>query len=355
MAVTYSVSRMASREAIPDLHRIWADSLRDAGDVEERLRWYAQAPTACDHVFVLAAHESTLPNRIVGTAGLEIRAFALAGRELRVALGCNLAVEPAHRTLFPGLRLLREVQRATTAELDLAYNFPNERAQPLFVRAGYHELGRMPRYVRILRHATYVSRVVPVTAVASGAGAAIDLVVGARYALRHRRAARALELVWLDDVDARFDALWERARHEYVLVGRRDASWLRWRYLVFPRSRARIAALVEHGPGADVRAYALVTERDGVAHVRDLFGSIGDLDPLLALLTRELRGRGATSASFGYLGSDGVVALLDAHGFRPRPTSRRVFVAAGAALSVKERAIATSPTAWHLTEFDEDS
>lgn len=355
MTVSYTVSRIGAREATPDLRRIWAASLSGAGDVDERLAWYAQAPTTRDDVFVIAAHEGTLPHRIVGTAGLETRMFSLAGRDLRVALGCNLAVEPAHRTLLPGLRLLSAVQRAATAELDLAYNFPNERAQPLFIRAGYRELGRMPRYVRILRHASYVRRLVPVSAIARGAGEALDLVMGARQTLHRRRMPRALDLVWLDDVDARFDALWQRARDGYVLVGRRDASWLRWRYLMFPRSRARIAALVERGPVADIRAYALVTEREGVAHVRDLFGSICDLDPLLFLLVRELRDRGATSASFGYLGSERIVALLAAHGFRERSTNRRVFLAPGDALSPSVRALVTNPTSWHLTEYDEDS
>jgi hypothetical protein len=354
MTLSYSVSRMRSNEAIPDLRRIWAASLRGAGDVEERLDWYAKAPTPSDEVFVIAAQEGALPDRIVGTAGFENRTFAFGGRELRVGLGCNLSVEPAHRTLLPGLRLLRAVQRATTAELDLSYNFPNERAQPLFERAGYHELGPMPRYVRILRHAPYVRRFVPMSAFAGTAGAALDLVMGARYALHHRRAARALDLVWLDNVDARFDALWDRARDGYVLVGRRDASWLRWRYLMFPRSRARIAALVERGPAADVRAYALVTEHDGVAYVRDIFGVIGDLDPLLVLLLRELRERGATSASFGYLGSGHLVSLLAAHGFRRRATNRRVFVAPGNTLSPQQRALVMNPIWWHLTEYDED-
>jgi len=240
----------------------------------------------------------------------------------------------------------------TSAELDLAYYLPNERAQPLFVRAGYHELGRMVRYVRVLRHAPYVRRLIPVNAIARGVGAVLDFVVGARYRLRHRRTARGFDLVWLDTVDERFDALWERARDSYMLVGRRDPSWLRWRYLLFPQSRARIAALVERG---DIRAYALVTENEGVAHIRDLFGSLGHLDQLLALLLRELRARAAASASFEYLGSDRIVSLLAAHGFRARSTNRRVFVAPGAALSTDERALVTSPSAWHLTEYDEDS
>jgi len=352
--VNYSVSRIPSEQARPELQRIWSSSLRGIGNVDERLWWYAQAPARCEDVFVLSADDGALP-RIVGTAGLELRAFAMAERELRVGLGCNLAVEAAHRTLLPGLRLLREVRRATSSELDLAYSLPNERAQPLFVRAGYHELGTIPRYVRILRHAPYVRRLVDVRPVAACAGAALDLIGDARHVPRRVRASRSLELVWLDDVDARFDALWERVRHEYPLVARRDASWLRWRYLVLPRSRARIAALVERGPGAKLRAYAVVDQFDGIAHVRDVFGPVDDLDPLLALLVRDLRDRGATSASLSYLGSSDVVGQLEAQDFHRRDTHRRIFVGAGVGLSDAERALALSPGSWYLTEFDEDT
>jgi hypothetical protein len=352
MAVLYSVTRMPLGEAREDLHRIWSSSLQGIGNVDERLEWYAQAPTPSNHVYMLAAEGGVHPRRIVGAAGVEIRAFALAGRELRAGLGCNLAVEAAHRTVLPGLRLLREVRRATSGELDLAYNVPNARAQPLFLRAGYRELGQMSRYVRILRHAPYVSRVVGIGAAARAAGAALDLATMTYYSRRH--CPKGFELVWIDQPDERFDALWERVKGEYRIVGRRDARWLRWRCFVLPTSRARIAALVERG-GAGVRAYALVDTRDGVAHIRDLFGPIADLDVLLIPLARDLRRAGIVSMSFAYLGSAAMDSLLAAHGFFARPTDRRIFVDAGPRLTEQERALVMDPQAWHLTEYDEDS
>jgi len=356
VSIQYTVTRVAPLDIKPDLLRIWGRNLRVAGDVDDRFRWtYQQAPEAWDHVFVLAAHEGAPPLHLVGTAGVEVRPFAGGGRELRVALGCNLAVDPTHRTLLPGLQLVRAVRRDTHAEFDLTYNFPNERAQALYARAGYHDLGEVPRYVRVLRHAPYVGRYIGVPWLARPVGAAADLASRARRAIGRRRAARAFQLAWLAVPDRRFDALWENARGDYPIVARRDAAWLRWRYLACPGSCARIAALVERGPAAAVRAYAVVEQLETVAHVRDLFGRRRDLDPLLALLLPELRDRGATSASFRYLGSEVVVGVLRAHGFRVRDARRRVCVDAGAALTEDERRTAMNPTAWHLTEYDEDS
>ena len=124
MTVSYSVTRVASNDAIPNFRRIWADSLNGRGDAEERPE-YAQTPALRDDVFVIAAHEGALPDRIVGTAGFEIRAFAFGGRELRVGLGRDLSVEPAHLTLLTGLHLLRAVQHAATEGLDLFEELSN--------------------------------------------------------------------------------------------------------------------------------------------------------------------------------------------------------------------------------------
>lgn len=355
MSVEYRVSRVVPREVKPDLLQIWGRNLPVAGGPDDRFRWtYQEAPEAWDHVFVLAADDGAHP-RLVGTAGVEIRPFAGEARALRVALGCNLAVDASHRTLMPGLQLVRAVRLGTHGEFDLTYNVPNERAQPLYARAGYRDLGEMTRHVRVLRHAPYMGRVIAAPRLARIAGAAADLASRARAAPGRCLAALGYELRWLDSVDDRFDTLWERARRDYPIVARRDAAWLRWRCLTCPGSRAQIAALIERRPGAAVRAYAVIEQLGEVAHVRDLFGPVRDLDPLLTLLAPMLRARGAASASFRYLGSPRVVALLHAHGFRPRDAKRRVCIDAGPALSDAERRAASTAAAWHLTEYDEDS
>lgn len=350
---SYRVSRVALDDVKPELLRIWNRNLTVVGTVDDRFRWtYQLAPDAWHDIFMLSAEDPRGP-QLVGTAGLEVRAFASPDRELRVALGCNLAVDAAHRTLMPGLRLVRAIRRDTPAEFDLAYHIPNELAQPLYARAGYRDLGEMIRYVRVLRHTPYVRQKIDVPYLAAVVGSVVDAAAAFRHASR-RRAARERALLWLGAFDRRFDALWIRAHSTFPIVARRDAAWLSWRFSC-PGSRARIAALVDRSSPSTVCGYAIVEQLDSVAHVRDLFGPLDELDALLALLSPALRDHGATSASFRYLGSHDVIALLRAHGYRARDAKRRVCVELGAGLADSERAIATTPEAWHLTEYDEDS
>jgi len=355
MAIEYEVSRRAPDQVKPDLLRLWRHNLRVEGEADDRFAWtYDDPPEVWRHVFVLAMREPDREPRVIGTAGAEIRPFASGTRTLRVAVGCNLAVDVSHRTVRPALELVRAVRRGTRADFDLTYHLPNERAQPLYRRAGYHDLGPTTRYVRVLRHAPYVEKVVAAPLLARVTGPVVDAFVGARHVASRRRAARELEIEWLARVDGRFDALWERARADYPIVARRDAAWLGWRF-AHTHGPTRIASLVERARPRALRAYAVVEHIERVAHVRDVFGPLGDLDALLALLPDALRREGVTSASFRYLGSPTLVALLHRHGFRPRDAKLRAWVDPGDGLTERERAMALQASSWHLTEFDEDS
>ena len=354
MTCRYVVSRVDPRSVEPDLMRIWHDNLPVLGDVRAKLRWsYHEAPECPPFVYVLNAVEGDRPPRVVGSAGVAVRRFSGIAGELRVALGCDLAVDPPHRILQPALQVVREVRRDTGSEYDLTYNFPNRRARGLYARAGYHHLGAMTRYVRVLRSAPYLARHVP-HAVARLAAAPIDIVRRARHVVPTQRAARRFQIEWLDEVDERFDALWLAARPTYGIIGRRDASWLRWRCLANPSGRAQVAALVDRR-SATLRAYAIVQQTADVVHLTDLFGLPGHVDSLLALLCPVLRAAGATSVSVAYLGSASMVELLAKHDFQAREAERHVYVGVGNAITGVGRTRALDAESWHLTDYDEDN
>ena len=346
----YAVSRVALASVARDVMRIWGTNLPVLGAIDAKLRWlYRDAPEPANDVYVLAADEE-----LVGTAGLAVRRFDGLGRDLRVALGCDLAIDRPHRVVLPALRLVQEVRRDARATYDVVYNFPNELARGLYARAGYHDLGVMMRYVRVLRAESYVTRYVDNARLARAIGAAIDVALAAWQLPAVLAARHRYRLAWLDAVDDRFDALWDAARGAYPLVSRRDASWLRWRCLDSPSGRGRIATLCERGTG-ELHAYAVVHHGAGVAHITDLFGRPLALGPLLALVCAELRLTAATSVSIRYLGSPRVVAVLARNGFRRRVSDRHVYVATGDTLAAAERVRVLDTASWHLTDYDEDT
>jgi hypothetical protein len=228
------------------------------------------------------------------------------------------------------------------------YGFPNAAAAPLFERIGYRTLGTLTRWVRVIRHGSYIERVLINRMLARVSGALLDGVRLAQAAVV--KAARGqLVLEPLADADERFDRLWDAAHRQWRVIAWRGAAFVRWRFLRLPGTRCELVALSEPRTGM-VRAYAVLDPIESVVHLRDFFGvSLRDLGRLFDLLVPFLYRRGATAISLSFLGSPQVEAMLREHHFFSWKATRPVMVdsAPGAAAPASED--------WYLTDADEDT
>ena len=361
--VVYSVAAVSPETVREDLQRIWRASLSLKTSPEakfEQLYRHSEDPAA--QVFVLRARdEGSTEEKVVGTIGVCVRRYFLGGREVRAGVSADFAVDVAHRLLLPALQLARIARNHTREQFDLGYGYPNKNASGVMLRAGFSELGQTSRYVYVLRPSTYLGRIRDLTPDVSSvatrllarplvsrfAGPVADL---SRHAMNVVRAARATlghTLAWSDRPDARVDALWEAARHEYPIVGSRTSSFLSSRY-----PGARFASLIRRD--GDLRAYAII-ETDPetrAAHIRDLFGHHESFHYLLDLLLPSLWRAGAASVSVRLLGSPRVRQILERRGFAPRGERRTVVVQVGD--HQPEGVDPTHPDSWHLFDVDED-
>ncbi len=370
--VSYTVERVAPADVRAELERLWDGNLQVEGGVARKFEWlYRDAPERADAVFLLGAEAGGEARRWVGTAGVAVRRVSVLGRERRAGLLADLAVDRDHRSVGPALSLVRAVKQWTLSTHDLAYGFPNQHAQGVFKRVGYHTLGSIGRWARVLRHAGYASRVkeaelprVPATvkraveraaevpALAALAGRTVDVVRLMQRAPSALQAARAVKLAFVDGPDERIDQLWESARGDYGVVGVRSSRLLRWRFAWGDRVKLALATARD---GGAPRAYAVIEQDDDTAHVRDVFGHPDAVGTLLDLLVPALYPRGAASVSVRYLGAPWLVEALEARGFVRRPGERMIAVGVGDALPPEERAAVTDVARWHLTDLDEDT
>ena len=332
------------------LLRLWSDNLPVEVDPAAKHRWlYLDAPTGRAEAFVLE-HDNTP----VGCAGITVRELWHGDDRLRAALLADFAINRAHRTVMPALILQRSVKRHVEASFDLSYGFPNAHAVGIHLRTGYHALGELGRYVRVLRHGGYLARSYGDSLAARAAGVAVDTANLAMQLARAITPVRARALRWLEDLDVRFDRLWETARAGFGLVGRRDAAFLRWRFLAQPGHRNRIAALVDRRSDA-LRAYAIVGgQRGEMAHLHDVFGDLASIGDLLLLLVPALYARGHTAVSVRFLGDPRLIDILQAHHFSLRDRSRTVIVHEGAHCAIAS-SIVRDPGSWYITDLDEDT
>jgi hypothetical protein len=332
------------------LLRLWARNLPVRGDASAKLGWsYFEGPAGPSEVFLL--HDEAGE---VGCAGVTVRELWLRERPLRVALLADFAIDRAHRTGLPALILQRAVKRHVDGAYDASYGFPNANAVAIHRRIGYHELGAMCRYVRVLRHADYLARRFERPIVARAAGAVVDAAKLAVRLARTVRPSRTRALRWLPDVDAGFDRLWQATRGSFGITCRRDAAFLRWRFLRKPDERVAIAALVDRARD-ELRAYAVVGgEPGGMAELHDLYGELDAISDLLTLVMPALYRRGYRAVGIRFLGDPRIPALLLAHHFSLREQNRVVIVHEGKACPI-DPAVLRDPNAWYLTDLDEDT
>jgi hypothetical protein len=367
---SHAVRRCQPREARAEVEALWQRNLTLEQSAAEKFAWlYERAPHPPEAVFLLDASSPSQPPRAIGTAGVGIREIAVNQHHLRAGLLADLAVDREHRTVAPALRLVREVKAWALDTLDLAYGFPNPHAQGVFKRVGYTALGGIPRYVRVLRHRSYLDRVgeaelarlpewmrpVAQDVLASdgwsqrAAATAVDLAQLGRDLGFFVAARRQERFSVADEVPAGIDALWQRSRSEHTVVSVRSQRMLEWRY---PARPGRFWASARSGSRLD--AYAIVDRVGEVAHIRDLFGGRVAMEALLRQLIFECYRRGASSISMRYLGDRWMSDLLRLARFDERAAVRTIFVGVSPRLERRLQTMLVDPAAWFITDFDED-
>jgi hypothetical protein len=336
----YSISETDIHDSGAILQRLWADNLHARSSLDAKLRWfYCDGPHGPARALGLRAHDAA-----VGCAGIGVRTLVHRGAPLRAALFADLAIDRRHRSGLPALTLLRSIRDEVARGFDLGYGFPNRKAIAVYLRAGFVELGRMHRYVRVLHSGHYLAAAAPQRRVA----AAVDHALAAIERL-HALRARRLELDWPARFDARFDRLWQAVCTGNRIACERSAALLDWRFAHEPH---RIAAVIRRDTGA-LAAYGVLRPADhGLVELVDLLGAgAREIDAAIALIVPAARQLGFAAIGFRFLGDPRVIRVLRAHGFIRRGEPRSIVVAPG-----RGPALAALPAAaWYLTDLDEDT
>lgn len=308
-------------------------------------RFYGRSPWGAPLLRLLRPASS---DEVVGVAAAGPRRMRLGGRTLEAGVLVDLAVLPAHRSLFPALMLEKAVMTDGLARFELLYGFPNPKAAPVFKRLGYRQLGPIVRYVAVVRTGHYFARHMPAF-LATPVGAAADLLLGA-----WRRIAGStgsdLDVSWCNRADERMDALWAATANAAAPVTERIARFLNWQFEPTADGAYRFYCLSRRG-SRDLLAWFACRSEGLTLHIADFWsvdGAGGLREEFVRPLLREARRAGMDSVSIEYFGSQAIQRALHATGFVPR-SSRPVFYAISPRLEA-----AGGIGNWHLTSADED-
>ncbi|MGC8507766.1 MAG: GNAT family N-acetyltransferase [Thiomonas sp.] len=326
---------------------LWASNLGHPERRQDKFDWfYLRNPAGAPHV--LLAHSPAEHGVPVGVIGLGTRHMRLAGQPIDAGLLADFGVVAEHRTLYPAMLLQTSLRDRFLPQLGLIYGFPNPKSEPVVKRLGYAVAGPMVRYVRVLRSANYLPARLPRFMRHTLGGTADWL----RHTLRRTQYAHdfsGMFAQWLDQPDARFDALWKAQAGQALLVGVRDRRYLAWRFEQKPWKKFRFLTMNSRTHG--LIAYAATEVIGPVLHIRDLLchpDHPDSLSLLLDTLFRDAHSDGRTSVSFELLGPAHTQQTLRSLGMVARGQRNVMFTSAG------PNADAIRQTPWYLTSADED-
>ena len=332
MSGRYSI---VSGDPRTDRLEVLAIAARNRSVSRERLelrygKYYESNPHGPPSIFFARDNES---EALVGMTALFPTALRVAGRLLPAAIGGDFAIDAEHRGFGPAVAL----QRATTAvlaehNLRCAYGSPNRSSEPIVGRAGYADVGRLTRFVKLLSARPLVDRYVRRPRLATLASALARPVVSVLSRERlHRRSAR-FSVDQPDVFDDRFASLWRIARDHQGATSERSADILNWRYektgVGDARSDYSVFALLE---GRDVAGYVVYRLDRDLRLVYDVV-TLPDqavIDALLSEFILDARDNRAAAIDLGYVGPGNLLTgRLRAFGFVEREAENglRVYV-----------------------------
>ena len=280
-------------------------------------------------------------DELVGLMVVKRMPWSRDGEAIDVCLLGDWSVDPAHRTLFPAMMLARHSVARGLDEHSVLTGFPNEKAEPVFVRSWKDvcHLGGMRRFARVMNVAGILSERVSWL---RWLGCLAPLEAGLRrlVACTTSRGStlRAHAVDQLDELP-RIEPLPGMFRKELT------PEFLRWRFGIFHPERYRVLTMQD---GNGRQAIAVAEQAGKVVHLRDLVWDPGfALKRLPALLQCRFAPE-MYSLSLSLLDNDFARQVAKTMGMHPREINRPFYVA------VKDFDEAKEPGKWVVTDACED-
>lgn len=308
-----AIERRQAGEA-DELFRLYAEVFGQALTESSRKRWqwqYLQNPhTSGEGPEIWVAREA---GGVLGQYASMPVVLWWAGREVRSSWGMDVFLRPEARGKGVGAQLFTTWSDFVEVALGLGLT-PS--SYGLFQKLRYADVGPVPFFQKVLD-----SRAVATRRLGAWLGPLVAPWLSIGLALRHPergQAGEALEVRPVSGFSAEYDTLWEGARDGYAMCVRRDAAYLRWKYVDCPHVRYDLLEARRAGTLCGF-AVSRVAEHEGLklGWILDLFTPADDDAARDALLRALLNGfrRGGVARVQAFAMNAGLQDSLRRRGF----------------------------------------
>jgi hypothetical protein len=243
----------------------------------------------------------------------------------------------------------------------LAYGFPNEHAMPGHRKLGCVELFKLNVLIKPIHYDKLSEKAFSSKIGAFFGNLAQRIAFTMVYRTRDVEPGKDVVLKKVEELDSRFDELWNRAKKAHNIVLRRDSTYLNWRYIQCPEGYYAVYAAEKKG---EILAWVIVRtmERFGlkngmVADMMSLPDHVDVLCTLIQMACEELKKRDVDLIACSVPKGSHYFRALRQCGFMPCPdrlNPRDVYFIVYILSEKIQRNAVSDPANWFVTWGDTD-
>lgn len=330
--------------------KLWESNFDENVNFSYKYDWlYKDNPFKNAYLYFLECNEKER----VGVQGVSSRIFEFNNKNISAGIVADFAVNKNHRSLGPGLSLLKKVQESGLSNNDLLYIYPNKKAEPVIKRAGYKNKKIIERFVRVSKTKVFLSQVFP-KVLSSFLSYIIDPIIFIVDFTRHQFISINYMSELIDSVPIDIDDIWNNADFKYkVILAKRDKKFIEWRKKEFD-IKSSLFVLRSKQDNQIIGYIAYLNEiNNGTVKIIDMF-FINETTALRALLVSfnyKARVLKSNSISVEGLFSKQIKDVLKKLGYKSRE-SRILYYKFNSKLYEVD---STKQIQWFLTSWDEDA
>jgi len=341
------VDLIKEKESVVEL---WNNNFNSNTDFKYKYKWlYSHNPFGPASLYFLLSDESSEP---IGIQGFSHRILYLKGEYYTASLVADFAVNANHRTLGPGLLLLKHVLKSGLQSDDIVYSFPNNKAVPVVKRAGYKLAVSVTRFSKVIKSKKYLEDRLP-RSLAVFAVPILDTSIMLVDYVGYLKAVVTFDRELVSRAPHEIDQLWEASTFkEECLLTKRNKSYIDWRMSEDANKKASFF-IFRRKNTAHLTGYIsfYYDEINRVIDVLDFFAIDANvtLRMMFKLFAVDVRKFDVSAISVEYKGNRHMDHVLESTGFRARE-SRSVYYMLNKDIEKEFKS-----NEWFITSWDEDA
>ena len=265
---------------------------------------------------------------------------------------CDFSVDKKYRSLGVAVKLRRKAKECVdNGVISALYAHPNDRMKVIHERVGHSSIGKMKRYVKLLRANRKLEKVVKSRFLSNLLSPSVNLFLRVVDTSLKINKKYSVELLENEEFGEEYDSLFQQSSNWYRIIGDRGSSYLTWRYGQNPLYRTERIIIRENGKLA---GYIIFQIENGVAVFKDILCTLDENVPntLLGQWVKILRDRKIDSISAIFMDRNPMIRSFQNIGFKQRPDESSVFAYVRKDDDIQ--AIWLNGANWYMTVGDRD-